>query len=122
VIILRNQAVQTDRKVTTNILNVIIKKKESENLHTDRRDCTSGQEYRTTGSRRGINIRVYLEKYNEFLILLSVIIPVITGATGIVTKFLKETFGSHTRKMFDRLTTEYSYTWNITENTAVWNW
>ena len=30
---------------------------------------------------------------------------------------LKETFGSCTRKTFDRFTTKDSYTWNITHNT-----
>ena len=30
---------------------------------------------------------------------------------------LKEKFGNSTRKTFDRLTTTYSYTWNITHNT-----
>jgi hypothetical protein len=30
---------------------------------------------------------------------------------------LKEKFGSFTRKIFDRLTTKDSYTWNITHNT-----
>jgi len=30
---------------------------------------------------------------------------------------LKEKFGSCTRKTLDRLTTKYSYTWNITHNT-----
>ena len=52
------------------------------------------------------------------------IIPVITGATGIVTRSLKEKFGTCTRKTFDRFTTKDSYTWNITHNTestAVWN-
>ena len=37
---------------------------------------------------------------------------------------LKETFGSCTRKTFDRFTTKDSYTWNITNNTesiAVWS-
>jgi hypothetical protein len=41
------------------------------------------------------------------------IIPVITGATGIV----KEKFGSCTRKTFNRFTTKDSCTWNITHNT-----
>jgi hypothetical protein len=31
---------------------------------------------------------------------------------------LKETFGSGTRKTFDRFTTKDSYTWNITHNTG----
>jgi hypothetical protein len=30
---------------------------------------------------------------------------------------LKEKSGSHTRKTFDRFTTEDRYTWNITHNT-----
>jgi len=30
---------------------------------------------------------------------------------------LKEKFGSRSRKTFDRFTTKYSYTWNITHNT-----
>ena len=60
---LRNQAVHTDRKVTTDVLNVIItKNKKEKNLHSDRCGNTSGQEYHTTGSRRGISTRVYLEK------------------------------------------------------------
>jgi hypothetical protein len=53
------------------------------------------------------------------------IIPVITAATGIVTKRFKEKFGSCTRKTFSRFTTKYSYTGNITHNTestAVRNW
>jgi hypothetical protein len=51
------------------MLNVIIKEQERENLHSDRRGNTSGQEYYTTGSRGGISMRGYLEKYNDFLIL-----------------------------------------------------
>ena len=44
-------------------------------------------------------------------------IPVITGATGIVTKGLKN-LGRRTRKTLDRFTTKDSYTWNITHNTG----
>jgi hypothetical protein len=49
-----------------------------------------------------------------------IIIPVINGAAGTVTKSLKT--GSRTREMFNRFTTKDSYTWHITygmENTAV---
>ena len=45
------------------------------------------------------------------------IIPVIVGATGIVTRSLRKKFGRGTRKTFDRFTTKDSYTWNITHNT-----
>ena len=48
------------------IIIIIIIKQEKENLHTERRGNRSGQEYRTTGSRREIKASVYLEKYNEF--------------------------------------------------------
>ena len=44
------------------------------------------------------------------------IVPVIIGATGIVTRSLKKNFET-TRKTFDRFTTKDSYTWNITHNT-----
>ena len=33
-----------------------------------------------------------------------------------INEKLKETFGSCTRKTFDRITTKDSYTWNITHN------
>jgi hypothetical protein len=44
------------------------------------------------------------------------IIPVATGATGIVTRF-KEKSGSHTRKTFSIFTTKYICAWYITHNT-----
>jgi len=43
------------------------------------------------------------------------IIPVIIGATRIVTKV--ENIRSHTRKTFNTSTSKDSYTWNITHNT-----
>jgi hypothetical protein len=43
------------------------------------------------------------------------IIPVIIGATGIVTRSLKK-FGRYAKNTFNRFTTKDSYTWNITHN------
>ena len=51
------------------------------------------------------------------IMIIIIIIIIIIGATGIVTRSLKKNFGSCTRKTFDRFTTKYSYTWNITHNT-----
>jgi hypoxanthine-guanine phosphoribosyltransferase len=45
------------------------------------------------------------------------IIPVIIGATGIVTKSLRKNLKDIPGKHSDRFTTESSYTWNITRNT-----
>jgi len=42
------------------------------------------------------------------------IIPVTIGATGVVTKLLKETFGSHVRKTCNRFPETDNYAWNIT--------
>jgi hypothetical protein len=39
------------------------------------------------------------------------IIPVIIGATGIVTRSLRKKFGSCTRKTLNRFSTKDSYTW-----------
>ena len=37
------------------------------------------------------------------------IIPIITGATGIVTRVLKKKFGGHTRKILNRFTIRQLY-------------
>jgi hypothetical protein len=44
------------------------------------------------------------------------IIPIIIGATGIVTRSLKKNSETVPGKHFDRFTTKDSYTWNITHN------
>jgi len=44
------------------------------------------------------------------------IVPVIIGATTMVTKGLMKHFGSHTRKAFNRFTAKDSYTRYITHN------
>ena len=52
------------------------------------------------------------------------IVPVIIGATGIVTRSLKKNLETILRKTLDRFTTKDSYTWNITHNTestAMWS-
>jgi hypothetical protein len=46
------------------------------------------------------------------------IMPVIIGATGIVTKDVKTKFGAHTRQTFHRFTTKDSHTRNISHNTG----
>jgi hypothetical protein len=45
------------------------------------------------------------------------IIPVINGATGIVTKGLRKKIGSHTRITFSRFTTKEGCICNIKHNT-----
>ena len=45
------------------------------------------------------------------------IIPVIIGATGIVTRSLRKNLEAVPGKKFHRFSTKDSYTWNITHNT-----
>jgi len=45
------------------------------------------------------------------------IIPVIIGATGIVTKGVKDKSERHSRETFYKFTTKDSYAWNNTHNT-----
>jgi hypothetical protein len=49
--------------------------------------------------------------------LIRKIIPVINGATGIVTKHLKKSFEAVPYHTLNRFTTKDSYTKNITHNT-----
>jgi hypothetical protein len=44
------------------------------------------------------------------------VILVINGTNGTVTKGFKEEFGSHSRRRFNRFTTEGSYTRNVAHN------
>ena len=45
------------------------------------------------------------------------VVPIIIGATGIVTRSLRKNLEAVPGKTFDRFTTKESCTWNITHNT-----
>ena len=87
-------------------------------MHTDRCGNTRGQKYRAKGSGTEAKIHELCIEIQRMWNLKCEIIPVITGATGIVTKGLKEEFGIHTRKKFNRFNTKGSYIWNITYHTG----
>jgi len=104
-----NQAVHTDREVTTNRLDIIIKNKKEKTctlitvaIPTDRNVVQKEAEKKLKYKSLGIEIQ---RMWN----LKCTIIPVIIGANGIVTRSLRETF--------DRFTTKDRYTWNITHST-----
>jgi len=65
---------------------MLIKNKKRENMHIDRCGNNSGQKCRAKGSRKGSKIQeLCIEIYMKCMI-----IPVITGANGIVTKGIKK--------------------------------
>ena len=117
VTVLWNQAVHTDIEVTANRPDIIIK-------NTKEKSCTlidvakpAERNVQKEAEKKLKYKRLYIE-IQRMWNLKCTIIPVIIGATGIVTRSLKEEFGSCTRKTLDRFTTKDSYTWNITHNTG----
>jgi len=115
--VLWNQAVHTDREVTANRSDIIIKNKKE-------KTCTL-IDVAIPADRNVVQKEAEKKlKYNSLCIeiqrmwnLKCTVVPVIIGATGIVTRSLREKFGSCTGKTFDRFTTKDSYTRNITHNT-----
>jgi hypothetical protein len=116
VIVLWNQAVHTDREVTANRPDIIIKNKKRENMHTDRCGNTGRQKCCAKGSGKEVKYNSLCKEIRRTWNLKCTIIPVITGATGIVTRSLRKIWKLY-QETFDRFTTKDSYTWNITHNT-----
>ena len=117
VTVLLNQAVHTDREVTANRPDIIIKNKKRENMHTDRFGNTCRQKYCAKGSGKEVKIQEFMYRDTTN------VEPEMYNYTNNnwshwnSNENLKEKFGSCTRKTFDRFTTKDSYTWNITHNT-----
>jgi len=117
VTVLWNQAVHTDREVTAKRPDIIIKNKKEKTctlidvaIPTDRNVVQKEEEKKLKYKSLCIEIQ---RMWN----LNCTIVPVIIGATGIVTRSLRKKYGNCTGKTFDRFTTKDSYTWNITHNT-----
>jgi hypothetical protein len=112
----------TDGEVTANRPDIIIKTKD---IHVDRCDNTNKQKCHAKGSRKETKIQKFMlrdttnvkHEINDY--------TVNNCSHRSSNKSCKEKSASHTRKTFNRLTTQDSSTWNITHNTgntAVWNW
>jgi hypothetical protein len=117
VTVLWNQAVHTDREVTANRPDIIIKNKKEKTcrlidvaIPTDRNAVQKEAEKKLKYKRLYIKIQ-------RMWTLKCTIIPIVIGATGLVTRSLRKNFGSCTRKKLNRFTTKDSYTWSITHNT-----
>ena len=117
VTVLWNQAVHTDREVTANRPDIIIKKgKEKTCILIDvavpaDRNCVqngSGKEVKIQEFRYRDTANVEPEMYD---------CTCNNWSHWNSKEKLKEKFGKCTRKTFDRFATKDSYTWNITHNT-----
>jgi hypothetical protein len=118
VTVLWNQAVHTDREVTENRPDIIIKK-------TKEKTCTL-IDVAIPVDRNAVQKEAEKKlKYKSLCIeiqrmwnLKCTIIPVIIGATGIITRSLRRNLEAVPRKYsIDSLQKTATYTWNITHNT-----
>ena len=117
VTVLWNQAVHTDREVTANRPDIIIKNKKEKTCTLIRCGNTRRQKCYEKGSEKEVKIQefVYRDTTN--------VEPEMYDCTSNNWSHwnsngkLKEKFGSRTRNTFNRSTTKDSYTWNITHNT-----
>jgi len=115
VTVLWNQTVHTDREVTANRPDIIIKNKKRENMHTDRCANTRRQNCCAKGSGKEVKIQEFMYRGT------TKVEPEMYDCTSNnwsnwnSNEKLKEKFGNCTRKKFDRFTTKDSYTWNITQ-------
>ena len=92
VTVLWNQAVHTDREVTANRLDIIIKNKKEKTytlidvaIPTDRNGCTVQKE-----SEKKLKYKSLCIELQRMWNLKCTIVPAIIGATGIVTRSLRK--------------------------------
>jgi len=111
------QAVHTDREVTANRSDIIIKNKKEKTCNTDRCGNTRRQKCCAKGSGKEVKIQEFMYRDTTN------VKPEMYDYTSNnwshwnSNEKLKEKSGNCTRKTFDRFTTKDSYTWNITCNT-----
>ena len=110
-------AVHTDREVTANRPDIIIKNTKRENTHTDRCGNNRRQKCFAKGSGKEVKIQEFMHRDTTN------VEPEMYDCTNNnwshwnSNEKLTEKFGNCTGKTFDRFTTKDSYTWNITHNT-----
>jgi hypothetical protein len=89
--VLWNQAVHTDREVTANRPDIIIKsKKKIENMHTDKCGNNRRKNCHAKGKEKKLKYKSLRTEIQRKWNLKFTIIRVIIGATGIVTRSLKK--------------------------------
>jgi len=90
VTVLWNQAVHTAREVTANRPDEIIKKQKRENMHTDRCGNTRRQKCCAKGIGKEVKYKSLCIEIQRMWNLKCTIVPVIIGATRIVTRSLRK--------------------------------
>jgi hypothetical protein len=111
-----NQGVHTNREVTENRPDTIIKNKKRENMHTGKYGNTSGQKCHTKGSRKETERQEFM--YRDAANVEHGMCYYSSNNWSHLSgyKRFKEACESHTGKTFNRFATEGSCTWNIAHN------
>ena len=124
VTVLWNQAVHTDREVTANRSDTIIKNNKEKTCTLIDVALPADRNVVQNEAEEKLKYKSLCIEMQRMWNLKCTIVPVIIGATGIVTRSLRKNLENYTRETFDRFTTKDSSTWNITHNTestAVWS-
>jgi hypothetical protein len=104
--VLWNQAVHTDREVTANRPDTIIKNKKRENMYTDGCGNSRRQKCRAKGGGKEIKIREFWYRDTTNLEPKMYDYTSNNWSHWNSNEKLKEKFGRYTRKTFDRFTTK----------------
>ena len=115
VTVLWNQAVHTDREVTANRPDIIIKNKKEKTCTLIDVAIPINRNVVQKEAEKKLKYKSLCIEIQRMWNLKCTILPVIIGGTGIVTRSLRKNLET-TRKTFDRFTTKDRYTWNITHN------
>jgi hypothetical protein len=116
VTVLWHQAVHTDREVTANGPDIIIKKIR-ETMQTDRCGNTRRQKCCAKGNGKEVKIQEFMCRDTTYMEPEMYDYTSNNWSHWNTSEELKEKFGRCTRKIFNRFTTKDSCTWNVTNNT-----
>ena len=117
VTVLWNPAVHTDRKVTANRPDRIIKNKKEKTCILVDVAIPADRNVVQKEVEKKLNYKSLCIEIQRMWNLKCTIIPVIIGATGIVTRSFRKNLETVPGKTLNRFSTKDSYTWNITHNT-----
>jgi len=115
--VLWNQAVHTDREVTANRPDIIIKNNKEKTCTLIDVAIPADRNVVQKEEEKKLKYKSLCVEIQRMWNLKCTVITIIIGATGIVTRSLRRPFGNCTRKTFDRFTTKDSYARNSTHNT-----
>jgi len=116
--VLWNQAVHTDREVTANRRDIIIKNKKEKTCTLIDVAIPADRNVVQKDAEKKLKYKSLCIEIQRMWNLKCTIVPVIIGAAGIVTRSLRKNLETVPRKLpIDSIQKTYIHTWNITHNT-----